>query len=159
MGTVEKLFVTGKGGNPMQSVPAVEALGGGLVGDRYRERTGYWTAVDECQVTLIEAEALDAITEATDLRVQNGEHRRNIVTRGVILRELYHQRFRVGDAVLIFNRPRPPCAYIQKLEGQPGLTKALGRVGGICADVLHPGMIRVGDSIALIDPSETLPAA
>ena len=91
---------------------------------------GYWTDVDECQVTLIEGEILDRIG---DVKVQSGEHRRNIVTRGVTLMKLVGKRFRVGEAELIFDRPRPPCGYIQTIT-EMGMTRALGGFsGGICA--------------------------
>jgi len=149
-GVIEGIFVTGAGGAPMQAVEQVEAVeGAGLRGDRYAKRSGYWSGVDECEVTLIEGEDLDEIVSA-GLRVTNGEHRRNLVTRGVQLEELYGRRFKVGETVLEFDRPRPPCTYIQGLTGQPGMTKALGRRGGICARVVQGGVIKVSDSITLL---------
>ena len=82
MGTVERVFVAGAGGEPMQAVDEVQAVAGrGLEGDRYATRRGYWTDVDECQVTLIRAEDLDAIATSAGVQVNDGEHRRNIVTR------------------------------------------------------------------------------
>ena len=66
MGTVERVFVAGGGGQPMRPVDEVQAVAGrGLDGDRYATRRGYWTDVDECQVTLIAGEDLDAITESS----------------------------------------------------------------------------------------------
>jgi MOSC domain-containing protein YiiM len=83
--------------------------------------------------------------------VAHGEHRRNLVTRGVDLRGLAGWRFRVGEAVFHYDRPRPPCRYIEGLT-QPGMTRALAaRRGGICARVVESGLIRVGDTIELID--------
>jgi MOSC domain-containing protein YiiM len=150
-GVIEKIFVTGAGGAPMQAVEQVEAVeGAGLRGDRYAKRSGYWSGVDECEVTLIEGEDLDEIVSVAGLRVLDGEHRRNLVTRGVQLEELYGRRFKVGEAVLEFDRPRPPCTYIQGLTGQPGMTRALGRRGGICARVVQGGVIKVSDSITLL---------
>jgi MOSC domain-containing protein YiiM len=150
-GIVEKIFVAVAGGVAMQTVEQVEAVArSGLRGDRYAQRTGYWSGVDECEVTLIEAEDLDEITVTTSLRVLNGEHRRNLVTRGIALEDLYGHRFQVGGAVLEYDRPRPPCTYIQKLTQQEGLTSALGRRGGICARVISPGRIRVQDAIVIL---------
>ena len=151
-GTVEAIFVTDKGGEPMVRVDEVRAVAdGGLEGDRYMTRTGYWTNVDECQVTLIQAEILEQIAADTDVRVQDGEHRRNIVTRGIELDSLVGRQFTVGEAVMIFDRPRPPCGYIQTIT-QKGMTKALGGVrGGICARVLKSGEIRLNDSVALVE--------
>ncbi len=122
-------------------------LGKGFTGDRYAERKGYWTGIDECEVTLIEGEAVDAIELETDVRIAHGEHRRNIITRGVSLRDLAGKRFAVGEATLEYDRPRPPCRYIEMIT-EPGMLAALteGR-GGICARVVRSGAIRAGDAI------------
>jgi MOSC domain-containing protein YiiM len=151
-GTVEAIFVTAKGGEPMVKVNEVRAVEDeGLEGDRYVTRTGYWTNIDECQVTLIEGEVLDQIEKESEVRVRNGEHRRNIVTRGIELEALAGRQFTVGDAVMIFDRPRPPCGYIQTIT-QKGMTKALGGLrGGICARVMKSGTIKLRDTIALVE--------
>jgi len=154
-GVIEKIFITSRGGEPMRAIAEVEAVEGrGLQGDRYLERTGYWTAVDECQVTLIAGEDLDEITSTSPLRVLNGEHRRNLVTRGIDLINLLGQRFQIGEAVLTYDRPRPPCTYIQGLTGQQGLTQALGRRGGICVRVVKSGRIRLQDPIIILNNSQ-----
>jgi MOSC domain-containing protein YiiM len=151
MSVVEAIFVTSVGGARMQRVDAVDAISGkGLEGDRYAERTGYWTGVDECQVTLIEGEGLDEIRDQTSVDVSNGEHRRNIVTRGINIHRLKGKMFRIGDAVFEYDRPRPPCRYIQSVS-ERGMTKALGRSrGGVCARVVESGTIRVGDAIEIV---------
>lgn len=154
MATVEAVFIAARGSEPMKRVQEVRAVPGGLEGDRYLMRTGYWTSVDECEVTMIEAEALDEISDS--VAVGNGEHRRNIVTRGVSLRELAGKQFRIGEALLAFERPRPPCRYIESLT-EPGMTRALAaRRGGICVRVVEEGVIRVGD---LIEVEAGAPAA
>lgn len=146
-GTVEQIFIAPAGGAAMQAVNEVEALAGcGLRGDRYCTRSGYWTGVDECQLTLIEGEGLDEITRTTGLRVTNGEHRRNVVTRRIRLDELAGRRFRVGTARFEYDRPRPPCGYIQSLT-ELGMTRALYGRGGICARVIESGVVGVGDQI------------
>ena len=150
-GKVEEIYIAPQGGVPMQKVEAVEAeASAGLCGDRYKERTGYWTGVDECQVTLIEGENLDWIRANTDIQIDNGEHRRNIVTRDMRLEELQGKRFAIGAAVLEYDRPRPPCAYIQGLT-QQGMTRALGGIrGGICARVVQSGTLREEDAIQVL---------
>jgi MOSC domain-containing protein YiiM len=154
-GTVEQVFVAAAGGETMRAVDAVQARAGrGLEGDRYATRRGYWTDVDECQVTLIAAEDLDAITESSGVAVQDGQHRRNIVTRGVDLRALAGRTFRIGEATFAFDRPRPPCRYIEAIT-QPGMTRALAaRRGGICARVVESGVVKVGDAIEVLPVPE-----
>lgn len=149
-GTIEKIFITPRGSLPMQSVSQVEAVEKGLAGDRYCEKTGYWTGVDECQVTLIEGEDLDQIAEQQGISVHGGEHRRNLVTRNIRLETLSGQQFRIGEAVFAWDRPRPPCAYIESIT-EPGMTRALSRCGGICVRVVKPGLIKVGDAIELLE--------
>ncbi len=150
MGTVHQIYIATEGSAHMQRVSEAEAVAGmGLKGDRYCERVGYYSGWDECQVTLIEAEDLEGIAADSGLKVLDGEHRRNLVTRGIRLAELAGHAFRAGDAVLAFDRPRPPCAYIQSIT-EPGMTRALAGKSGICALVVKGGVIRPGDEIAVL---------
>jgi MOSC domain-containing protein YiiM len=147
-GVVEGIYVTGKGSAAMERVEEVRTIEGcGIEGDRYCEGTGYWTPYgDVCEVTLIELEDLDYIQNELGIRVSNGEHRRNIVTRGIRLEDLRRKRFRIGETVLEYDRPRPPCRHIQDLT-EPGMTRALKGRGGICARVVEAGKIRAQDAI------------
>jgi MOSC domain-containing protein YiiM len=149
-GIVEEIYVTGKGSSPMERVKEIRAVeNGGLEGDRYKEGTGYWTPYgDVCEVTLIEGEDLDEI-ENEGLGVKNGEHRRNIITRGVDLESLRGSRFRIGEAILEYDRPRPPCKHIQDMT-EPGMTRALRRRGGICVRVVEGGLIRPRDEVSVL---------
>lgn len=167
LGHVEAIFVTTKGSRPMERVDQVEAVvGRGLAGDRYAEGTGFYSPWDVCQVTLIAAEDLEAMA-AEGFAVADGEHRRNLVTRGLDVHDLRGRTFSVGAVQLAYDRPRPPCGYIQRLTGQPGFTRALGGAwgsprGGICAEVRTGGLLRVGDAIRLAGgeappPLRTLP--
>jgi MOSC domain-containing protein YiiM len=150
-GLVEEIYTTGKGSSPMERVEEILAVAGGLEGDRYKEGTGYWTRYgDVCEVTLIEGENLDEIEKEAGLRVKNGEHRRNLVTRGVRLENLRGSRFQIGEAVLEYDRPRPPCKHVQDIT-EPGMTRALRRRrGGICARVVEGGRIRSQDEIVVL---------
>src|SRR5215210_1983994 len=92
-----------------------------------------------------EGEHLDEI-EAQGLDIRSGQHRRNIVTRGVDLLGLRGKRFKVGEVVLEYDRSRPPCRHVQDLS-ERGMTRALRNRGGICARVIQAGPIRPGDTI------------
>ncbi len=149
-GVVEGIFVTGEGSAKMERVEEVTTVEGcGIAGDRYCEGTGFWTRYgDVCQVTLIEAEDLDYIEGELGIRVKDGQHRRNIITRGIRLGDLRRKRFRVGEALLEFDRSRPPCRHVQDLS-EPGMTRALKGRGGICARVIRAGRIRAQDAIEI----------
>jgi len=149
-GIVEEIYISSQGGADMQRVDQIEAMADrGLLGDRYCERRGYWTGVDECQATLIEAEDLEEITKTTNIKIKNGEHRRNIITRDIRLSSLRGKKFQIGEAILEYDRPRPPCSYIQSIT-EPGMTRALARRGGICVRVAKSGLIRAGDAIVVL---------
>jgi MOSC domain-containing protein YiiM len=145
---VEGIYVTSQGSAAMERVEEVRTIEGcGIEGDRYCEGTGYWTNYgDVCEVTLISSEDLEHIERELGLSVGDGEHRRNIITRGVSLGDLRGKRFRIGETVLEYDRPRPPCRHIQDLT-EPGMTRALKGRGGICARVVKAGRIREHDDI------------
>ena len=150
-GVVAGIFIAPDSGQPMQPLECVEAVNDcGLRGDRYLRRTGYWSGVDECQVTLIELEILHRIAEESGLVLSAGEHRRNIVTQGIRLSQLLGKRFGIGGAVLEYQRPRPPCAHIGAVA-PAGTARALfGQRGGIGARVVQSGLIRVQDWIGVV---------
>ena len=149
-GVVEGIYVTSQGSAAMERVEEVTTVEGcGIEGDRYCEGTGFWTRYgDVCQVTLIEGEDLDYIENELGISVKDGQHRRNIITRGVRLLDLRRKRFRVGEVLLEFDRSRPPCRHVQDLS-EPGMTRALKGRGGICARVVEAGQIRAQDAIAV----------
>ena len=147
-GVVEEIYIAPEGSAAMERVEEVRTIEGcGIEGDRYCEGTGFWTPYgDVCEVTLIESEDLDYIQNELGISVKNGEHRRNIITSGIRLGDLRRKRFRVGEAVLAYDRPRPPCRHVQDLS-EPGMTRALKGRGGICARVIEGGRICAGDAI------------
>jgi MOSC domain-containing protein YiiM len=147
-GVIEDIYLAREGGAPVERVEEVEALKGcGLEGDRYCSGTGHWSRFErDCEVTFVEAEDLDRIGLETGLRVENGEHRRNIVTRGVSLKDLRRARFRVGEAVFGYGKPCSVCRHVERLT-EPGMAQALKGRGGMCARVLKGGRVRSGDAI------------
>jgi MOSC domain-containing protein YiiM len=150
LGTLEAIFVTESGGAPMRRTDAIEAVVGiGLQGDRYSTHRGHWSPDDECEVTLVAGEVLDEIATGYGAAVHNGQHRRNLVTRGVDLGRLTGHSFTIGVVEFAFDRPRPPCSYIATIT-EPAMTRALGaRRGGLCARVVRGGTLHVGDPIAV----------
>lgn len=154
MGHVDALFTAPADGEPMQPHEAVEAVSGGLRGDRYLLGTGHYAPFDVCEVTFVASEALDEIRRRYDIDLFDGRHRRNVVTGGVDLYDLLETTFSVGEATFRGTRPRPPCAHVERVAGEEGVARALKqRRGGICADVVEGGTVRVGDDIAIVEAS------
>jgi MOSC domain-containing protein YiiM len=149
MGHIEGLFITAAAGEPMQALVEAQALAGaGLAGDRYVLGTGFYSDGNTGrQLTLIAAEALEALTREHGVTLTPLECRRNVVTRGIALNGLVGKRFRIGDIACEGIRLCPPCNHLEELT-RPGMLRGLARSGGLRAQVLNDGVMRVGDEIA-----------
>jgi MOSC domain-containing protein YiiM len=149
---VEAIYTAEEAGDPMRARDSVRAVGGGLDGDRYCTGRGHYSPFDVCQVTFVQAEALERISERSHLDVTEGQHRRNVVVRGGDVHDLLGHRFSLGAARFEGTRPRPPCRYLERVTGQDGLLRALADGnGGICARVADPGEFSVGDEIREVE--------
>jgi len=95
---------------------------------------------------LIEAEAIEALKRDYEVALTPGEARRNVVTQGVPLNHLVGREFSVGGVRVRGIRLCEPCDHLQKLTGRP-LIKGLLHRGGLRAQILTEGTIRVGDTI------------
>ncbi|RDD62425.1 MOSC domain-containing protein [Ferruginivarius sediminum] len=154
---LERIFIAAAAGQAMQEVEEVRALPGkGLEGDRYASGRGYWCPHDVCQVTIIGVEPLERIEREMGVRVLDGQHRRNLVVRGLDPMDLAAKRARIGEAILTYDRIRPPCAYIAKLT-EKQMTKALYRHDrSICVTVEQGGLIRRGDPVEILGTNRDL---
>jgi MOSC domain-containing protein YiiM len=146
---VAALYIAPTAGTQMERADRADAVAGrGLVGDRYFLERGHWSGTDECEVTIIAQEDIDEIERRSNVRIQDGEHRRNVVIRNLPIENLIGKRFHIGSASFGYERPRPPCAYIQMVS-QPGMTKALGKRAGICVRCIKSGVVQEGDRIVI----------
>jgi MOSC domain-containing protein YiiM len=151
-GFVEGIFLAPEAGAQMKEVQAATAIKGcGLENDRYCVGIGHWSRFGRvCEVTFIAGEDLDDIERETGVGVKKGEHRRNVVTRGISLKSLRRgERFQVGEVVFEYRGPRSVCRYIERLT-KAGMTQALKGRGGICATVNKNGTVRAGDVIEVL---------
>jgi MOSC domain-containing protein YiiM len=151
-GRVEAIAIAPQAGAPMVRIDrAMARAGRGLEGDRYWDQRGTFSNVHGrgYDLTLIEAEVLDAL-ELPAGQLAPEEARRNIVTRGIALNALVGKPFRIGAVQCLGQRLCEPCAHLERLTakaGKPGTLRALIHKGGLRADVLSDGEIRVGDQI------------
>jgi hypothetical protein len=147
MGKVESIFITPTNGAPLRSVDSVRAAAGkGPEGDRNFFASGSPAKEFDRQLTLIEAEAVEAARREYDVELQPNECRRNILTRGVALNHLVGREFQVGQVKLRGTMLCEPCGHLEKLTRR-GVRKSLIHRGGLCAQILNDGEIRVGDEI------------
>jgi MOSC domain-containing protein YiiM len=149
-GTVVSIHIAPAAEAPTVSVPAVRAVPGrGLEGDRYFAKAGTYSERPGTgrQVTLIEWEAFEAVARDEGVRLDPGAVRRNVVTRGIALNDLVGREFSVGPVRLVGTRLCEPCAHMARLAGEPKALPAFVHRGGLRADILTEGTIRVGDPI------------
>ncbi len=113
----------------------------GIVGD-HRTKPG------KRAVTLIQAEHLPAIAALPAKQSVNpSQLRRNIVVSGINLLALKDRAFQIGSATLTGTGICAPCSRMEEEFGQGGYNAVRGH-GGITAQVLEPGSIKIGDHIS-----------
>jgi MOSC domain-containing protein YiiM len=152
-GKVEAIHVASEATKLPQAVAQIRAVAGlGLEGDRYYFGTGTYSRHpgNGREVTLIEAEAIEALAREAGIELAPGASRRNIVTRGVPLNHLVGRRFRVGEVLLEGTRLCEPCAHLARLTAK-GVVPGLVHRGGLRTIIVEEGKISVGDPILPVE--------
>ena len=130
---------------PVVSRDEVRAVAGhGLEGDRYFNADGWDEPKRE--ITLVELEAIEAANRDYDIGLTPEDMRRQIVTKGVALNHLIGREFTVGGVRCRGVKLNEPCNHLRKLADKP-LIKPMIHRGGLRAQILESGTIRVGDPI------------
>lgn len=147
-GTVISINIAPEAEAPMQSVNEVRAIPGqGLEGDRYFDHKGTFSKPQpDRELTLIEAEAIEALRSEFQVDYGLSASRRNIVTRGVPLNHLVEKEFWIGDVKARGLRLCEPCSHLQRLS-HPKVLPGLVHRGGLRAQILTEGLIRVGEIV------------
>ena len=149
MGRVELIWIKRAHRGPMDRVEEATLVADqGIAGsvDRSRRR----------QVTLLESEAWAACMSELGVDKDPALRRANILLSGVALAETRGRVLVIGDARLAIGGELTPCERMD--EAMPGLQAALRPDwrGGVFAQVLSGGVIRVGDSVEWEMPARLL---
>lgn len=148
--SLQAIYISENAGHKMQDVVYVHAIKDkGLQGDRYFNGTGYWDPVEGCQVTLITEHDLKLASRGNQLKMDQGQHRRNLVISGIKTSALKDRQFQIGEAIFEYQKPRPPCGYLNQIEGK-GMARALSYNSGICIKVIRSGTVRVNDELIIL---------
>ena len=148
--TVERIFVAGRPGEAQLEVRSINVVAGaGIEGDRYfgaKEEPGQ-------NITLVEAEELEAFNAETGENLAPSCSRRNLITRGVRLAELVGKLFTIGTVRMRGVELCEPChGFGDRLASAhfapAAVVKRFVHRAGIRADVLSTGTIVAGASIA-----------
>jgi MOSC domain len=143
-GAVEAICVASTAGEPPEMLQSTAAIAGkGLEGDRHVAGTGTFpSGLPGSALTLIEAE----VCESFDPPLRPGEHRRNVVVRGIDLNALVGHDFTIGAVRCRGMRLCEPCTVVQRYADRPVLRPLVHR-GGLRADILVGGLVSVGDPV------------
>jgi MOSC domain-containing protein YiiM len=143
-GVIEALFVSPEAAAPARALQHVRAIAGsGLDGDRHTVGKGTFpSGMPGSALTLIEAEVCESFAPT----LTGDDHRRNVVTRGIDLNRLVGHEFMLGDVRCRGMRLCEPCTVIQRYAERP-LLRPLVHRGGLRADILADGELRVGDEV------------
>lgn len=143
-GAVEAIWIAPSAAAPAIALAEVRAIAGlGLEGDRHVLGTGTFPSkLPGSALTLIEAEVCESFAPVLEPSV----HRRNLVTRGIELGRLVGHEFTIGEVHCRGVRLCEPCVVIQRYADRP-ILRALVHRGGLRADILRDGVVRVGDVV------------
>ena len=141
VGRVEALVVAPAAEAPVVLVDeAVAFAGRGLEGDRYAAGAGtFASGRPGSALTLVDAAVLETLGRDVD-------HRRNVVVRGTDLNALVGHDFMLGELRCRGRRLCEPCAHLDRLNGG-GVLRPLVHRGGLRADIVSAGTVRVGDRL------------
>ena len=148
-GSVHSIHIAAVASEPTVAVEEASAVAGkGLEGDRYFTGDGTYSKTPGSgrQVTLIELETIEALDRDYKMKIEPGQARRNVVTRGVALNHLVGREFSVGEVRLRGMRLNEPCNHLASLTDEK-VKQGLVHRGGLRADIVTGGVIRVGDEI------------
>jgi MOSC domain-containing protein YiiM len=151
-GRLVGIYTTTEAAKPLTPATELRAIEGvGLDGDRYARQAGTYSnrPGPHRQVTLVEREVIASVNDESGVDLGEHETRRNLVTEGVPLLHLIGRSFRIGDVVLRGIKSCPPCAHLEKLT-RPGVRAALENRGGLRAEIVKGGTLRIGDEITAV---------
>jgi len=113
----------------------------GLEGD-WRSRKGRGR-----QITLIEAESLEFVTDALKLKtIPEGASRRQVVVQGIALNDTVGKRLKLGPLLIEVTGLCEPCKRMESAIG-PGAWWAMNNRGGVCGRIIEGGILRPGDEV------------
>lgn len=143
-GRVEAIFLVAENGKAAHEVQSVAAHAGrGLEGDRH------FHDADSCDITLIEAEAIERQNAEHGIVLNQGDPRRQVVVRGIDLGQFIGQRFHVGEIECEGEERCEPCNHLAGVIGTEVVKlKALVHTG-LRASIVKGGTIRPGDAVGL----------
>src|SRR5215831_4153913 len=150
MGRVVQILVSSSPSAIMEERQSARAVPGrGLEGDRYFDGNGTFSPhpmKPAYELTLIEKEKIDEFRLQSGLPFTSHLARRNVVTQGIDLNSLVGKLFSIGEVTARGIKLCEPCDHLAGISF-PEVLKALVHKGGLRAQIVTGGVVRVGDSV------------
>ena len=133
--------------------------GRGIEGDRYFSNSGKnrsnYKGQPDWEITLIEAEVIDAFNQRTGNQFHHSNFRRNLVTRDIRLNDLVGKEFQIGDTRFYGVQLCEPCAKLQKRLGVKIFPDLVNK-GGLRAQIRSNGVVSMDQFITVQDEANRL---
>ncbi|MCE9610630.1 MAG: molybdenum cofactor biosysynthesis protein [Chthoniobacter sp.] len=128
------------GTHPMLELPEITCLAGrGIVGDRFLDFKDDYKG----QITFFAREVHDELCAEFGVRDREpGVFRRNVITYGVSLTDLYGREFEIQGVRFFGTGECAPCHWMNTAF-HPGAENRLQGHGGLRAKIMSDGMLRV----------------
>jgi MOSC domain-containing protein YiiM len=150
-GKVVGIYIAPAQGEPTVYVEQAHLVPGmGIEGDRYYyqfARDGKASNPGH-ELTLVEMEAIEAISQQDGIPLTPDQTRRNIVTLGVRLNNLVGRVFAIGAIQLRGIRLCEPCSYLAG-RTDPRILTSMSHRGGLRAQIISEGIVHLNDIITI----------
>ena len=155
---IQAIYIAPSAGEPMQAINEAELIPGqGIRGDRYAKGAGAFSQSQPVKIRHISLIAQAGIAIANEWLEAGGEPqfpeaqtRRNIVLSDISpaeLNQLLGKIFFLGNIACKGTELCTPCQRPAQLVNKPNFMDAFEGRGGLRAEILQPGVIKIGDML------------
>ena len=143
---IEAIYIAPEDGSEQVCLDAADLVKGkGIVGDRYFGRI----QAPGQSISFIEQEEIENYNRAHAQTIPLSATRRNVITKGIRLNDLVGKEFVIGDVRFIGIELCEPCETLgsqlaNEAIDKKDVVKAFLHKGGLRAEVLNDGQIRIG---------------
>jgi len=150
-GKIIAIFIANQASAQVESVSEANLIAGrGIEGDRYFHGRGTFSKklkdLPDRELTLVEAEEIDAFNKKHSTEFEHGDFRRNILTTGIRLNDLVGVQFWVGGVLVEGVRLCEPCKRLGTCLAPIVQSEMAGRTG-LRARIVNSGTVKVGEEI------------